>query len=413
MSTQQVQRCVSEVLALDERTEIDWSQGQYKKLFNATSVLYRASLNKVVLKSDEETARAHICAIIACQKCVEKQSPGDPPLHYYFDRVPLEPRKIRTLLDVFRQNLSQCSPVKQIQWSPSPRKYAARRGPASRSNSGSPLKKNESFTAQDPQQLRRLLFPSSPPRSEEGTPVPYAPKGDTPSADVDSGSPVVRRKLAFEDEIEDEDVETDDNLDSESATPNLGFLTGLDAGRKVGKKRGRRPTHRSHIALANIKKKFARINSAEIIDLCNRFELPRDVTYSIIEQYTELAGYLVSAWQLLCGLVLHGVYVVFSEKRKRDPRIDHLLLKKMMFMMQTDNLEEVILCYTLVQELVVGQKWYRALQVKYNYFDGFGYEETLSKKLGSMLQSDKMLFTDEQYENWRRKVQQDMSLRDE
>ncbi|CAI4559566.1 CBM_collapsed_G0026370.mRNA.1.CDS.1 [Saccharomyces cerevisiae] len=65
---QQVQHCVAEVLRLDPQEKPDWSSGYLKKLTNATSILYNTSLNKVMLKQDEEVARCHICAYIASQK---------------------------------------------------------------------------------------------------------------------------------------------------------------------------------------------------------------------------------------------------------------------------------------------------------------------------------------------------------
>lgn len=119
---QQVQHCVAEVLRLDPQEKPDWSSGYLKKLTNATSILYNTSLNKVMLKQDEEVARCHICAYIASQKMNEKHMPD---LCYYIDSIPLEPKKAKHLMNLFRQSLSNSSPMKQFAWTPSPKRTNA------------------------------------------------------------------------------------------------------------------------------------------------------------------------------------------------------------------------------------------------------------------------------------------------
>lgn len=80
--------------------------------------------------------------------------------------------------------------------------------------------------------------------------------------------------------------------------------------------------------------------------------------------------------------------------------------------MKTPHTEDIIETLTLVKELVEGEKWYRDLQVKHNCYDGACYEEAISAKLGSMLQPNNILVSDEQLANWKRKIEQDLSLRD-
>lgn len=80
--------------------------------------------------------------------------------------------------------------------------------------------------------------------------------------------------------------------------------------------------------------------------------------------------------------------------------------------MKSKDLSEVIESTKMVKELLEGQQWYRELEVKYNYFDGASYNEVLAKKLGSMLQPNNILATEDQYKNWSRRIREDISIRE-
>ena len=231
MSSRQLQHSILDVLALDKSSEYDWSQGYLKRLNSATSTLYHASLNKVKLRSDEEPARAHVCAYIACERLTEKgyKDADNKEIRFYTDRIPLEPKHLRSLLAIFKQQIFQLSPVKGISWSPSPKK-----------NNGtqSPVKNGDRFSARDPKELRAELFgtPSrnqgpklSPTKRMVPTPTItdsvvknryQSPGGTTRTTVAVHDSPVLtpRRKLTFE-EVTEED-ETVQTSSKKLGTPN-------------------------------------------------------------------------------------------------------------------------------------------------------------------------------------------------
>lgn len=460
MSTLQIQKCITDVLALDTHrsdSKPNWTQGNLKRLFKATSVLYTTSLNKVPLRNDEETVRGHICALMACERLAEKQAAraqnnnsnnaagiginDDSVIRYYMDRIPLEPRKINHLINVFKQNISQCSPVKQIQWSPSPKKAR------SRSNLSSPTKSPvktvvNKFTSQDPKELRRVLFDGNSPKVSPHK----TPQGKIPGLEFnvtlespqknDLSSP--RRKLRFEmvDEDDEDGVSftkgespsttnanplelnsqppsTKDKEESSlskdpSETP-LSTTTDTVTDPFKPRKRHKKYAPRNNNPLT---KKFAKVVPSDVINLCNQFELPQDVSYNILDFFMANQTFLVHPWQLVCGLVLHCTYIIFNEKRRKDPRLNHLILQKMVDFFKADSYGEISESIYLVNELIIGEKWYRDLEIKYNYFQGFNYEESINIKLGSMLQVNSILFSDDQYESWKKNVLIDLSLKE-
>ncbi|CAL9730176.1 origin recognition complex subunit 6 [Monosporozyma unispora] len=431
MSSLQIQRCIADVLALDSRGkdfQKDWSQGYLKRLFKATSTLYTTSMNKVPLRSDEETVRGHICALLACEKLREKQlarSNGnlhnDQIIQYYMDRIPLQPKKINHLINVFKQNISQCSPVKEIQWSPSPKKSRSRSQLSSPTKS--PIKSGlNKFSSQDPKELRKLLFGGSPKKTPQGK-LDMTVTLESPTKSTAS-SP--RRKLKFEmiDDEEEEDgneskaTETETEIESrEGSHPPKKRSVSEEASNIddpfVSPKRQRmqRKSYERTVIHNLLMKKYNKVSPSDVINLCNQFELPQKISYTILDFFMVNQSYLVCPWQLVCGLVLHCTFIVFNDKRRKDPRINHLLLEKMMDLMRCDAVEEISECFNVVSELIVGERWYRDLEIEYNYFSGYNYEESIIIKLGSMLQTNTILFSDDQYENWKKSVLMDLSLK--
>lgn len=437
MSNQQIQRCIRDVLGIDHHETQDWTHGHLKKLMSATSTLYNASLTKVMLKQGEEAARCHLCAYIASERLAEKYKPD---LLYYLDRVPIEPRKARKLMNLFEQNMFQSSPLKNLSWSPSPKKKKI-----------SPIKDGDRFTAKDPKELRKQLF---------GTPTKVPAKAFSPVETVSTeDSPLksdrvkARRKLAFEEDLDGDDEAESHITTSNTASGSANSLTQLfeiaskqlnedkdddftepeeRSEKEIHKKRGsnsgdskrQQPIKRKKEGTKHqspqknrtetrlLEKKYYKVTPAEVIDLCNQFEIPREIAYSILDQYMNYASYLVCPWQLVCGLVLNATFVVFTERRRKDPRVDHLIIEKMCGIMKTNELEDIEECVNIVKELIEGEKWFRDLQVKNNYYDGACYNEAISAKLGSMLQPNNILVSNEQFSSWKRRVEQDLSMRD-
>ncbi|SCU96164.1 LANO_0E12684g1_1 [Lachancea nothofagi CBS 11611] len=428
MSTQQVRRCICDVLGEDlENTAHDWTQGRLKKLQNTTSTLYNVSLSKVMLKQHEEVARAHLCAFLAAEKLSEKY---EPDLRYRSDKIPLDPRQTSKMLDILRNTLLTASPVKNLSWSPSPKKMQR-----------SPVKNGGRFTAIHPNEMRKQLFgtPTKGGRDKEvpngnsGAPKQGASK-DTAVQDITlSPKRTARRKLVFEmDEAEDQrDVtiaqdptlvsvvpDEPDKIDEPDEDFEPASTQSSPSKRTTSpKRRFQAPDLDASTTSANqrsclLYKKYYKVTAAEIVELCNHFELPRDVTYRILDQFFEHATYLVFPFQLVCGLVLNCCQVVFNEQRRKDPRVTEYLYQKMCLLMQTTELSEIKESMRIVRELIDCEKWFRNLKVQHDYYDGVAYEEAIAIRLGNMLQRPTNIASDEQFGIWKNRLVTDISLRD-
>ncbi|CCF58668.1 hypothetical protein KAFR_0F00710 [Kazachstania africana CBS 2517] len=410
MSSKQLQRSILDVLALETNDDQEWTKGYLKKLLSTTSVLYNTSANKVMLKNDEEVARAHICSYIACERLAEKHVPD---LQFYMDRIPLEPKKIRNLIQVFKQNLLQMSPVKNLSWTPSPKKQTI-----------SPLKGHDSFSSRDPNELRNELF--SPLKNKSLSPSKL--KTPLPSVQLfersESESPTkTRRRLVFEkdDDNEEEDASAvvqssqspKKTVISESSVDNQADEVLEDEVEPLHAKK-RKVVSGSNVSKARgsfLLRKYYKVTPQEVISLCNDFQIPKDVAYNILHEYLSHVNFLVCPWQLVCGLVLNCIFIVFNERRRKDPRIDLWIMQKMAGQMHCGEIEDLTKCVNIVKEFLVGQAWFKELQIKHNFFDGKNYDEIISTKLGSMLQPNNILVSDEQFDNWKQRVEQDLSLR--
>ncbi|SCW02415.1 LAFE_0F05930g1_1 [Lachancea fermentati] len=435
MSTKQIRTCIRDILGyIGDEDSNDWHKGRLKKLQVTTSTLYNVSLSKVMLKQNEEAARCHVCAYLAAEKLSEKY---EPDLKYHRDKIPLEPKSASKILDIFRNSILQSSPVKNISWSPSPKKRT-------------PVVNGGRFTAMDPNELRRQLFGT--PTKANGI-IKAMPTEDLSSFNNESTPEntefvETRRKLTFEEE-DPADEALPSTRRSESPHPletvakgpltaSNGMLSDTVAETTpmpptTPKKRGRppksktpspkkiriqgRPTNsKKDRADSNrgclLYKKYYKVTPAEVIDLCNHFEIPGEVAYKILDQFSEHATYLVFPFQLVCGLVLNCCQIIFHTRRAKDPRIDDYLFKKMALLMKTSDMSEIKESLRIVRELIDGEKWFRALKVSHNYYDGVAYEEAIAIRLGNMLQRTTNLATDEQFEAWKHKIMTDMSLRD-
>ncbi|SCU80353.1 LAMI_0B01926g1_1 [Lachancea mirantina] len=425
MSAQQIRRCISDILGISaDDSSSNWNQGRLKKLQSTTSTLYNISLSKVMLKQNEEIGRAHICAYLATERLAEKHEPG---LRYYSDKIPLEPRHALKVMELFKTALLKGSPAKQINWSPSPKK------------SLSPVKNAGRFTSMNPDDLRRQLF-GTPTKSDVKSATPKIKPADNheESSRNEKGpkDASTRRRLVFEDEDPDPAVDKGGlrgksielqtsngyKVDSESSpvTPRKrAKSTQLSAG-SPKKSRFQDTPYRSELSgsgdTANrgclLYKKYCRATPSEIVELCNHFEIPSEITYRILDKFSEHATYLVYPFRLVCGLILNCCQVIFSDKRKQDPRIDEYLFKKMGLLVKTSNFSEMKECMKMVREIIDGEKWYRALKVKHNFYDGVAYEEAIAIRLGNMLQRSSNIATEEQYTSWKHKTLTDLTLRD-
>ncbi|SCU87701.1 LAFA_0E08306g1_1 [Lachancea sp. 'fantastica'] len=433
MSTQQVRSSICDVLDIDpDQADNDWAKGRLKKLQNTTYTLYNVSLNKVMLKQHEEVARTHLCAFLAAEKLSEKYEPG---LRYISDKIPLEPRQVAKMLDIMRSTILTSSPVKGLSWSPSPRKAK-----------GSPVRNGGRFTAVDPVEMRRQLFGTPTKQGRSSTPVIPTPAGeeigsaDAPVKDsTENFERTPRRKLVFEmDEADDqrdvasavgeEEAEEEAREEEEEEYLNDERIEAVHSPKRPSprrlnsspKKRFKASDFDPSTASGNggdqrrclLYKKYYKVTPAEIVELCNHFEIPRDLAYRILDQFFEHATYLVFPYQLVCGLILNCCQVIFNDQRRKDPRVSEYLYQKMCLLMKTTDISEIKECMRIVRELIEGEQWFRGLKVKFNYYDGVAYEEAIAIRLGNMLQRPTNIASDEQLEIWKSRLLTDLSLRD-
>lgn len=302
------------------------------------------------------------------------------------------------------------------------------------------MKNGGRFTAIDPKEMRRQLFGT--PTKSKVTPKTInlansgAPSPAVTTADEASKIRATRRKLTFE----VEDAEDERDVDMASNTPQADMrdhendddwvTQNSQASRPVTPRKRKDPPvgtktpspKKKRLADSSdansnprgclLYKKYYKVTAGEIVELCNHFEIPRDVAYRILDQFFEHATYLVFPFQLVCGLILNCCQVIFNEKRRKDRRVDEYLYQKMSLLMKTSEVAEIKESMRIVRELIDGEKWYRNLKVQHDYFDGVAYDEAIAIRLGNMLQRPTNIATDEQFEIWKHNIVTDISLRD-
>lgn len=430
MSSKQLQDSVNDILGLksvDEASDELKESNGINKISDLSRRLYNSSLNKVMLKNDEEIARPYLCAFLACQLFEEKRKLTN--LLYFIDRIPLEPRKAKNLIQLFKYQLvDNASPLKNYNWSPSPKKNKKQ---------NSPLKSTESLVSRNPEELRKDLF-GSPSASRILKTPSASPLKDTLALTAKSAqaSPLkTRRRLEFEEENledinefvssisspvknkkKDSDIspsreptpveisETSVILESPTKRRGRPRKTDIREGNQIPKS-----PEKKRISL--LEKKHAKVSISEFFKLCNLFELPKDVTYPIYDFFQKNSSFLISPWQLVCGLILISSFIAHSKKCRKDPRTKLLIIQKMLIPMRTRSVQDITATIPIVKELITAETWYRNMQMRYNCFDGISFNEVSSQKLGSMLQKDNVLFTSNQYAIWEQRILQDISLR--
>ncbi|AGO10588.1 AaceriABR135Cp [[Ashbya] aceris (nom. inval.)] len=412
MSVSQVRQSVSEILGLNAQDDApDWNSGRLKRMATTTATLYNVSLNKVMLKQPEEIARCHICAYLAAEKLSEKY---EPELQYYREKIPLEPRKTVKLVELFKQTLWTSSPVRNLNLSPSPKKDRGR------------------LSARDPVELRAELFGTPVKRSGAAT-LPGAAelsptKQLSPSKPMSPAKPSPRRRLAFEDDDEDYEPGTSpqpsprrsifpggfepDPEESEFDSPTKSPFKSPTRSPTKSAQSSPRKKRGEYNQWNMLYKKYYRITPEEIVGLCNQFELPSRVAFQVLDCFGMHATYLVYPAQLVCGLVMLCCFVVHHRKRASDPTIDDYLLNKMCALLRSNSTSDVLEAMKITKELLDGENWYRALKIEYDYYDGADFEQSLAMRLGSMLQNSNVIASNEQFEEWKKKVMLDLSLRD-
>lgn len=414
MSTQQVRTCVTDLLGVKNDSNVDWQDQRLKKVASTTATLYNVSVSKVMLKNSEELARCHICALIAFQKLAEKY---DNDLPYSQEKIPLPPDQVSKLVNIFKRNIWPHSPQKDTEGqllkfddtaSPSVRKSAV---------------KNARFTGIDPKSLQEQLF-QTPSKSRTKSGIQPLKNVDLSPSKGSRAS--VRRKLVFEADTENglplPILATPKNKTDMINIPQVFGSVEDDPESPLRQSPFRdspskyTPSPRKKRGKYNewnmLYKKYYRPSTAELVTLCNEFELPEEVTATIISEFNNNATYLAYPTQLVCGLVLLCSFVVFNQQRNQDSTIDNKLMKKMAAQMRTTNDEDIMEAIKITKELIDGEKWYRELRVKFDYYDGSDFDNAIAVRIGSMLQDEYEVVSEEQYSNWKRRIMVDLSLRD-
>lgn len=203
-----VERTLAELLQKSVN-DIEFKENKdLEKLKKATQTLYTISLTKIPkLRPEENVARCHIAGLIALEKLEAKHPESN--LKYHVSQVPLDPRNVLKLKNMFKDILLNSSPVKKqfetngIKWLSPSKNQAIYSG----DQSSSP-----NIMKMSPQKLSKHLFPSSSPTKPLSN-LPSSPLSKSakskfgsldPSDKISDGStpspikPRPRRKLAFE-----------------------------------------------------------------------------------------------------------------------------------------------------------------------------------------------------------------------
>lgn len=433
MSNHQIKICLADILGYSEpELTTLWQDEKIKKLASTTSTLYNISINKVKLKQTEELARCHICAYIACERMAEKY---DPKLRYYSDKIPVAPNTVRRLVNIFKRIIwNQSSPAAELVFS-----NASSFTPSkSRSNL-----KNLHFTGIDPEDLRRHLFdtPSKQVTNSSNSKLSNSVSTDKIEKHKKSNGTTARRKLLFEDE--ESDVlhfdGTEDGPDlSESEIPiqtlhtpkkganliNLRNVFGEvedDPMSPIKQSPMKSPSkgtssprkERGKYGQWNmLYKKYHRLTPQETISLCNQFELPSEVAYKILDEFNAHVSFLVYPVQLICGMVMLCCFAIYNKQRAQDPQLDSKLIQKMCTLMRSQDPNDIEQSITITKELIEGEKWYRDLRIRFNFYDGSNYLNAIAVRLGDMLQEGHTVVDTVEYNAWKRKISIDLSIRD-
>ncbi|KAH3901391.1 uncharacterized protein SCODWIG_03324 [Saccharomycodes ludwigii] len=450
------------------RDEINWKDPNFIKLHTATTTIYNLSLTKLPhLKPDESVARCHIAALLSLEKLKSKYP--DLNIEYSIEKIPVAPKKLNKIVQMFKENILNISPVKQkidtlsgLDWfsdkSPVKRKVndmlsmspmelrerlfdedveTKNESSKKRSKIAVKTKKNESIKA--------LITNATPTRIQDGTITSMlnyssSPMKETMNTDNKSATATPRRKLAFEladlppsspikntanyinnnessiqtkndvkETVEKEPFEEADEKIADSL--NSKSCSDVTANGPVSKTK-KNVVLKSLTLIPYLEKKYVKFKPKELMDICNIFEIPYDEAMCIIDFILKNTNYLIHAYKMLCGTILLCCRYIFAKERKKNIKADEIILSKMKYLLKCEDTAELFYCCDLMQELLEGEKWFKDLKLKYGINTKEEFEQQILIRRGSMLQHSKAVVSDEEYESWKNNILTDLHLRD-
>ncbi|KAH3682161.1 hypothetical protein WICPIJ_006873 [Wickerhamomyces pijperi] len=319
-----------------------------------TSNLYNRSRSIIPLRPNEESARYHICAILAVNKFKNELNVLGPSI----DRVPLPPKTTRAFINMFNQQLNRG--VRSTNSSPS-----KNRSPT-KSLTGSPTKGRSPIT--NIHDMRDLL---KTPRKRGRPPKNPLSQSQSPHK---IKSPFMQRLEHASGSLIMNDI-TSPNL---SSSPSKS-ASGTSPLRKGEIYRDPEPGDTNNPFLDSqaheisifdsstlTKSQFKTLNSQEIITLCNKFQLPHHIVPHILSTFQKYHSTASNEWMILCGLILNCYFIIHHQGIKLHLGSKSKIIKTM-FDLQNGGLllSEMKKGISLVYGLIEFAGWFKKLSVEY------------------------------------------------
>lgn len=333
-------------------------------LKNETSQLYQRSRSVIPLRGSEESARYHICAILAVNRFKDQLGVLGPSI----DRVPLPPKKTRNFINMFNQQLNG---VNSQGSSPS------KRSP-SRSINSSPTKGSPITNVHEMRDLlktpRKRGRPPKNPLSQSPTKSPFMQRLEHASGSLihrDISPSLSPSKSPSRSPLKRAEIYRDDPEPNDNDANNPFLDSGSSPLRRQSSQQPQQvavPQFEEIEVLDGSKFRFKLLNSLEITTICNKFQLPSQVTQNIIETFQKYYSTVSNEWMILCGLVVNCYLVIHHEKLKQQLGAKSLVLKTM-FNLQNGGLlmTEMKNGIDLVYDLIEYSRWFKKLKQEYAY----------------------------------------------
>lgn len=305
-----------------------------KELISYSSSLYSSSKTRnCILKNQYEIARYHICVYLTIEKFEKRLDLPEPIV----DKIPIPRNLIRKTVLEFKKKLNLNNNITNVNSLPSPRKIAILEKIKENSKKSNDISGIGSLMTPPTKRIRKL-------------------------SDIES-----------DDDISDEDYSSDDSYTPRKKTNKLQLITPnsspsknlklkLQSSSVKPKKRQIKKLTTSTTTTTTTTTN--NISTPLLISFCNRFNIPSDITKSILKTYTNYYNRIKNPWGLLCGLVS----VVYFKLNKDE--IDNKLGFKIEFLLnlqkqQNGGLSKLDLqkWIKLINNLINSEKWFRDLDI--------------------------------------------------
>lgn len=345
-----------------------------KELIDYSSSLYSSSKTRnCILKNQYELARYHICVYLTIEKFEKRLDLPEPIV----DKIPIPRNLIRKTVLEFKKNLNLSSNGHGhgVTPSPSPRKIAILEK----------VKENSKKSDGSGHGIGSLMTPPT--------------KRIRKLNDIESDSGEDNNDISDE-YYSSDDSYTPKSRQTQLMTPNSSPSKNLKS--KLLSAGSTKPKKRQMKKLTSCNSTTTSISTPLLISFCNRFDIPSDITKSILKTYANYYNRIKNPWGLLCGLVA----VVYFKLNKDD--IDNKLGFKIEFLsklqlQQNGGLSQSDLqkWLKLINNLINSEKWFRDLDIS-SVNNKIEIPISLNSST-SMIDFNTMYFSpiyNEEFENW-------------